>query len=99
MLQGVLDRAPGIYKFCHLSYSQPSVLVYDRYTILSQEGPQQGDPLTTSLFRNTIQPLLQASRYKVRVPQHAPPPPRPRPLGHAPRRPAALEGGLLGPAP
>jgi len=60
MLQGVLDRAPGIYKFCHLSYSQPSVLAYDKYRIMSQEGPQQGDPLSASLFCNTIQPLLQS---------------------------------------
>jgi len=58
MLESVLSRVPGIYKLCHLSYSQLSVLVYDGRTILSQEGPQQGDPLGPALFCNTIQPLL-----------------------------------------
>ena len=60
MLRSVIERVPGIYKFCHLSYSHTSTLIYDKYTILSQEGPQQGDPLSASLFCNTIQPLLQS---------------------------------------
>jgi len=60
MLQGVLDRAPGIYKLCHLSHSQPTVLSYNRHTIMPHEGPQQGDPLSASLFCNTIHPMLQS---------------------------------------
>jgi hypothetical protein len=58
MLEGVAQRIPGIYKFCHLCYSQPSLLLYAGRIILSQEGPQQGDPLSASLFCNTEQPLL-----------------------------------------
>jgi len=58
MLEAVNLRVPGIYKFCHLSYSQPSVLLYAGRTILSKEGPQQGDPLGAALFCNSIQPLL-----------------------------------------
>jgi hypothetical protein len=63
MLQGVEQRMPGIYKFCHLAYSRPSVLQYVAgLVILSCEGPQQGDPLGGSLFCNTIQPVLQPSK-------------------------------------
>jgi hypothetical protein len=58
MLQAILDKAPGIYKFCHLSYNEPSTLSYGGRTILSREGPQQGDPLGASLFCTTIQPML-----------------------------------------
>jgi hypothetical protein len=60
MLDAVKERVPGIYKFCYLSYSQPSVLVFADRTILSREGPQQGDPLGPGLFCNTVQPLLQS---------------------------------------
>ena len=44
MLNAVADRIPSIYKFCHLSYSQPSVLKFNNHHIMSEEGPQQGDP-------------------------------------------------------
>jgi len=58
MLEAVRERVPGIYRFCHLAYSQPSQLIYGGHTIMSQEGPQQGDPLGASLFCNAAQPLL-----------------------------------------
>ena len=50
MLRTVLEAVPSIYRFCHLSYSQPSILKYETRTILSQEGPHQGDPLGPLLF-------------------------------------------------
>lgn len=58
MLDAVLEKVPGIYKFCHLSYSKSSELIYSGYTIHSSEGPQQGDPLGPLLFCNSIHPLL-----------------------------------------
>jgi hypothetical protein len=58
MLNAVLEKAPGIYKFCHLSYSKPSVLVYNGHSIHSREGSQQGDPLGALLFCCTIQQML-----------------------------------------
>jgi hypothetical protein len=58
MLAAVKLRVPGIYKFCLLSYNTPSILLYADRTILSQEGPQQGDPLGPALFCTAIQPLL-----------------------------------------
>jgi hypothetical protein len=39
MLQAAYDNTPGIYKFCHLAYSQPSILAFGGRTIRSEEGP------------------------------------------------------------
>ena len=50
MLQSVIDQIPEIYKFCHLSYSKPSILKFGKFTVLSQVGPQQGDPLGALLY-------------------------------------------------
>jgi hypothetical protein len=58
MLQAAHDNTPGIYKFCHLAYSKPSILAFGDRTIHSEEGPQQGDPLGAALFCETIHPLL-----------------------------------------
>ena len=43
---------------CHLCYSNPSILKLDDRTILSQEGPYQGDPLGSILFCVSIHPDL-----------------------------------------
>ena len=59
MLEGVQQRVPGIFKFIHLAYSQPTQLIYQNHIIWSRQGPQQGDPNGSGLFCNTIQPLLQ----------------------------------------
>lgn len=59
LLRSVASTVPGIYRFCHLAYSQPSVLRFDTRTILSQEGPHQGDPLGALLFCVSIHPELQ----------------------------------------
>jgi len=59
MLRSVTSIVSGIYRFCHLAYSQPSVLRFDTRTILSQEGPHQGDPLGPLLFCVYIHPDLQ----------------------------------------
>jgi len=37
MLRSVLSTVPSIYRFCHLYYSNPSVLKFDDRRILSQE--------------------------------------------------------------
>jgi len=61
MLQAAHDNTPGIYKFCHLAYSQPSTLTFGGRIVHSEEGPQQGDdPLGAALFCETIQPLLSS---------------------------------------
>ena len=44
----------------HSAYANQSVLYYGLYTIVSHEGPQQGDPLGLLLFCNIIHPLLES---------------------------------------
>ena len=45
MLQRVAAKVPEIYQFCFLAYDQPSTLQFGEYTISSEVGAQQGDPL------------------------------------------------------
>jgi hypothetical protein len=58
MLLAVQQNLPEIYAFCHSAYSHPTQLFHGQYLIMSEEGPQQGDPLGPLLFSLTIQPLL-----------------------------------------
>ena len=60
MLLAVLNRVPELYAYCCSACSHPSTLFFGSHTILSEEGPQQGDPLGPLLFRNTIQPLISS---------------------------------------
>ena len=39
-LNAILEKVPGIYKFCHLSYSCSSELIYNEFAIQSSEGTQ-----------------------------------------------------------
>jgi len=58
MLLAVHSRIPELYAFCRSAYSQPSHLFFGSYTISSEEGAQQGDPIGPLLFCNTIHPML-----------------------------------------
>jgi len=60
MLQTVFDRIPELYAITCSSYSVPSVLYYGPYSLLSQDGTQQGDPLGPLLFCDTFHPLLSS---------------------------------------
>ena len=60
MLKSIADRVPELLSYCHSAYANPSVLHYGHYTIMSLEGPQQGDPLGPLLFCNTIHALLES---------------------------------------
>lgn len=51
MFRSVAEAVPSIYRFYHLSYSQPSILKYEiRTMILSRVGQHRGDPLGPLLF-------------------------------------------------
>ena len=67
ILNAVVENVPGIYKFCHLSYSKPSMLVYSGYTIPSCEGPQQGDFIGPLMFCGAIHPLLLSLASKLNL--------------------------------
>jgi hypothetical protein len=67
MLEAVMNEIPEIYSFCHLAYSQSSTLSFGEFTVLSQEGPQQGDPLGPLLFCVTAQPLLRKLSAELRI--------------------------------
>ena len=60
MLLSVRDCLPELYAFCLSSYSQPSFLYFGSHVLLSEEGPQQGDPLGPLLFCTTIHPLISS---------------------------------------
>ena len=60
MLQSAYTVIPEIYSFVHQSYSSASVLKFGPFSISSQMGPQQGDPLGPLLFCLPLQPVLHS---------------------------------------
>ena len=50
MLKAVVKYLPEIYCFVHESYSHASFLKFGTYSKVSEESPQQGDPLALTLF-------------------------------------------------
>ena len=67
MLEAVAKDMPEIYRFAHASYSCGSVLKFGTHVIMSEEGPQQGDPLGPMLFCLTIHPLLMSLKSELRI--------------------------------
>ena len=58
MLESIYTFLPELAYFCHLAYSEPSNLKFGKFNLLSQFGPQQGDPLGPLLFCLLLQPIL-----------------------------------------
>jgi len=50
MLEVIREELPQLYPFIDSCYSGQSFLRFGQYTLLSAEGPQQGDPLGPMLF-------------------------------------------------
>ena len=50
-----------------MSYEQPSILRYSSWSISSQEGTQQGDPLGYLLFCLVLQPILSSLTSELRI--------------------------------
>jgi len=53
--------------YCSSAYNQPSFLFFGPYTVQSQEGAQQGDPIGPLLFCNTVHPLLSSLQSKLNI--------------------------------
>jgi len=58
MLSSVNEILPELAPFCQLAYAEASILKFGNFTVLSQVGPQQGDPLGPLLFCLPLQPVL-----------------------------------------
>jgi len=60
MLLAIRERLPELYAYCFSAYAKPSILFHGPFTLSSEEGPQQGDPLGPLLFSNCIHPMLKS---------------------------------------
>ena len=60
MLLSVYSRVPELHAYCRSADSQSSCLYFGPYIVLSEEGTQQGDPISSMLFCNTIHPVLSS---------------------------------------
>ena len=67
ILEEVMKDVPDLYRFVHAAYTIDPVLQYNCNTVLSCEGPQQGEPLGPLMFRITIHPLLRQLRLDLRI--------------------------------
>lgn len=62
MLKVVHTELPVLYPFVHSCYSGQSFLRFGQFTLLSDEGSQQGDPLGPLLFCSTVMSLVNRVR-------------------------------------
>lgn len=58
MLASVNEVIPELAAYCHLAYAEPTSLRFGSFTVQSQEGAQQGDPLGPLLFCLPLQSIL-----------------------------------------
>lgn len=67
MLNVIHNELPELYPFIDSCYSDPSFLRFGQYTIISDEGPQQGDPLGPLLFCTTAMSLVKRIKSQCNV--------------------------------
>ena len=67
ILAAVSEHIPELYSYCHLAYSKSSNLKYGEFSLQSQSGLQQGDPLGPLLFCLPIQPILSSLQSSLRI--------------------------------
>ena len=67
MLDVIWREIPEIYNFAYTMYNGSPQLPVSDFTILSEEGPQQGDPLRSLEFCLTIQPLLMSLSSELKI--------------------------------
>jgi len=59
MLAVINEELPELFLFINSCYFEHSFLQSGHYTLLSDEGPQQGDPLGPLLFYLTVMALVK----------------------------------------
>jgi len=59
MLNVIKSELPALYPFIYSCYFDPSFLRFGDFTLLSDEGPQQGDPLGPLLYCSTAMSLVK----------------------------------------
>jgi hypothetical protein len=59
MLLVIREELPELFPFISSCYSGQSFLRFGKYTLMSDEGPQQGDPLGPLLFCLTVMALVK----------------------------------------
>ncbi|CAE8636187.1 unnamed protein product [Polarella glacialis] len=62
VLEQTRRHFPSLARWSQWCYSRPSKLVFGSYTISSETGVQQGDPLGPLLFSAAIQPIVEQLR-------------------------------------
>ncbi|XP_031348412.1 uncharacterized protein LOC116174613 [Photinus pyralis] len=67
MLEEFKSFVPELYPLMYQCYRQPTLLFYDKTTILSQRGAQQGDPCGPLGFSLTVQPLVEQMTSELNV--------------------------------
>jgi Reverse transcriptase (RNA-dependent DNA polymerase) len=67
MLLSIRDRLPELYAYCFSAYAEPSILYHGPFTISSEEGPQQGDPIGPLAFSNCVHPMLLSMESVLRL--------------------------------
>ena len=58
VLDSTADKTPELYRFVYASSPCNPILTFDDKQILSREGFQQGDPLSSSGFCDAVHPTL-----------------------------------------
>ena len=59
MLSVIQNELPELFYFVASCYSSSSFLRFGQFTLMSAEGPQQGDPLGPLLFCLTVMSLVK----------------------------------------
>jgi hypothetical protein len=67
MLQAAFESIPELYHLVHQAYALPSILQFGKFSISSQMGPQQGDPLGPLLFCLPLQNVLKSLKAELCV--------------------------------
>ena len=67
MFEAIRGELPELYNFSYATYNGAPVLQFGEFIIISAEGPQQGDPLSSVEFCLAIHPLLRGLISELKV--------------------------------